>query len=126
MLNVGAASAANVINPTAQRMSSFDAFQPDQVVMQFNEKGDQAMMHCVDLAVVGGGASDQPVLMAFDSVVSRDATIAMTNHKLHSNARWQPVRRCNAPNRRRFGPPKRWADRGASAEPNYWQRAYPR
>lgn len=125
VLNVGAASAANVINPTAQRMSSFDAFQPDQVVMQFNEKGDQAMDALRgSMAVVGGGASDQPVLMAFDSVVSRDATIAMTNHKLHSKrevAAGEAMQRAKQETI--------WATKAlgrqvgvASAEPNYWRQ----
>ena len=52
-------------------MSSFDVFQPNQVVVQLNDKGDQAMaaMHA-SMDIVGGGRLDQTVLMAFKGVES--------------------------------------------------------
>ena len=125
VLSVGAGTAASLTSASAQRISSFDAFQPDHVVMQFNEKGDEAMGALRgSMAVVGGGVSDQPVLMAFNSVASRDETIAMTNHKFHSKrevAAGEAMQRAKQETI--------WAIKAlgrqagvASAEPNYWRQ----
>ncbi len=125
VLSVGAASAASVMNRSSQHMSSFDAFQPDHVVMQLNEKGDQAMgAFRGSMALVGGGPLDEPVLMSLNSVESRDATIANANQDLHSK---REVAAGEA--RQRAKQETIWAIKAlgrqagvASAEPNYWRQ----
>ena len=125
VLSVGAASAGSVPNRSVEHMSSFDAFQPDHVVMQFNEKGGQAMGALrASMAVVGGGQLDQPVLMAFNSVEARDAAIATANHNLQLT-RAVPANEA----RQRAKQETIWAIKAlgrqagvVSAEPNYWRQ----
>ena len=125
VLSVGAASAGSVPNRSVEHMSSFDAFQPDHVVMQFNEKGGQAMGALrASMAVVGGGQLDQPVLMAFNSVEARDAAIATANQNLQLT-RAVPANEA----RQRAKQETIWAIKAlgrqagvVSAEPNYWRQ----
>ena len=125
VLSVGATGGASATNRSSQHMSSFDAFQPDHVVMQLNEKGDQAIgaLHG-SMSVVGGGPLDQPVLMAFHSVESRDAVIATASRNLHSKREVAAGAATQRAKQETI-----WAIKAlgrqagvASAEPNYWRQ----
>ena len=125
VLSLGEAIGTNVASRSLEHMSSFDEFQPNQVVMRFNDKGDQVMasLHS-SMGVVGGGQLDQPVLMAFNGVASRDAVIVTANQQLHSK---RAVATGKA--RQRAKQETIWAIKAlgkktglAVAEPNYWRQ----
>ena len=105
-------------------MSSFDEFQPNHVVMRFNDKGDQAMaaMHA-SMGIVGGGQLDQTVLMAFKGVESRDGVIATAINSCIQNVRWQQVRSGSAKQETLWAIKALKKKAGvAVAEPNYWRQ----
>ena len=125
VLSVGVAVDTGATNRSVDHMSSFDVFQPNHVVMQLNDKKDPTMASLRgSMTLVGGNELDQPVLMAFNGVESRDAAIVTANQQLHS-------KRVVAAGevRQRAKQETIWAikalDRQAGvtlAEPNYWRQ----
>ena len=125
VLSLGESIGTNLSSRSVEQMSSFDVFQPNQVVVQLNDKGDQAMaaMHA-SMDIVGGGRLDQTVLMAFKGVESRDGVIATANQQLHSK---RAV--ATGEERQRAKQETLWAIKAlekkagvAVAEPNYWRQ----
>lgn len=81
VMTLGAPRASVVTN----RVSSFDLFEANKVLVQLGEKRDQALsVLLASLSMINGDLPDQSMLMAFSSPEARDQMIATQNPLLYS------------------------------------------
>jgi serine protease len=123
VLTLGASSAAFVGSAQAAGLSSFDAFLPNQVIVQLGEKADAAMSEMrQSMQLVKGRKLDELLLMTFDGVEARSAAINRVNQGFNAsqNAGMSQLQR----NKQETI----WAIKALArqpdierAEPNYWR-----
>ena len=123
-LTLGASSAAFVGGARAESLSSFDAFVPNQVIVELGEKADSAMSEMrQSMRLVKGQKLNQPLLMNFDGVEARIAAINRVNKGFSAR------QNAGMSQRQRTKQETLWAIKAlarrsdiARAEPNYWRQ----
>ena len=124
VLTLGASSATYVGGAKAESLSSFDAFVPNQVIVELGEKADSAMSEMrQSMRLVKGQKLNQPLLMNFDGVEARSAAINRVNKGFSA------MQNSGTSQRQRTKQETLWAIKALArrsdierAEPNYWRQ----